>query len=325
MLTLTNIVDHPEMLSGYTEESLKRTLSSLGLDGFEAIRCGAHAPCLTPSLVRGVHLVFWADWLDFWRGDTKALLQKFGSRSAWEAYYGCSDPAGLIPQYEAELAYAEAMGAEYVVFHVSDVSPEETLTYRRFHTDEAVIDASAELLNFLFKGKSYPFALLLENLWWPGLTLTRPAMTERLLSAVSYPNTGLLFDTGHLFNANPSLTDISSCLAFAHAMLDAHGSLASYIRGMHLHGAATGRIVQEMLAAQLELAPDFPSRFAQAYDWVTRIDPHCPLLCPGVEALVERVAPDYLVLEFAEVDLSERTPKLRAQLSALQQHPSLMP
>ena len=82
--------------------------------------------------------------------------------------------------------------------------------------------------------------------------------------------------------------------------------------------------VEEMLAAQLELAPDFPSRFAQAYDWVTRIDPHCPLLCPGVEALVERVAPDYLVLEFAEADLSERAPKLRAQLSALQQHPFSM-
>lgn len=123
------------------------------------------------------------------------------------------------------------MGAKYVVFHVSDVSPEETLAYRRFHTDEAVIDASAELLNLLFHGKTYPFELLLENLWWPGLTLTSPAMTERLLAAVQYKKAGLLLDTGHLFNTNPALADEAACLAFAHAMLDAHGSLASAIRG----------------------------------------------------------------------------------------------
>lgn len=319
MLTLTNIVDNREMLSGQTEESLRTALSGVGLDGFEVIRCGAHAPALTPGLVQGVHLVFWADWVDFWRGDTKALLQKFGSRAAWEEYYGCAGPEGLLAQYKAELAYAEMMDAKYVVFHVSDVSPEETLTYRRFHTDEAVIDASAELLNLLFRGKTYPFELLLENLWWPGLTLTSPAMTERLLSAVQYEKTGLLLDTGHLFNANPALADEAACLAFAHAMLDAHGALASAIRGMHLHGAATGRIVREMLATQPALAADFPGRFAQAYDWVMRIDPHCALTCPGVEKLVARVAPEYLVLELAGGELAARLPMLRAQCAALRE------
>ena len=150
MLTLTNIVDNAELLSAETEESLRAYLSACGLNGFEVIRCGMHAPALVPGLAPGVHLVFWADWVDFWRGDTKALLQKFGSRAAWEAYYGCAGPEGLLAQFRAELDYAKAMGARYVVFHVSDVSPEETLTYRRLHSDETVIDASAELLNLLF-------------------------------------------------------------------------------------------------------------------------------------------------------------------------------
>ena len=317
MLTLTNIVDNLEMLSGSTEESLRAYLAACGLDGFEAIRCGAHAPALTPGLVRGVHLIFWADWVDFWRGDTKALLQKFGSRAAWEAYYGCSTPEGLVNQYEAELAYAKAMGASYVVFHVSDVSPEETMTYRRFHSDEAVIDASAELLNLLFKGKDYPFELLLENLWWPGLTMTSPAMTERMLSAVQYEKTGLLLDTGHLFNANPELPDEAACLAFAHDMLSLHGALSSRIRGMHLHGAATGSIVREMLGTAPTLAENFPGRFAQAYDWVTRIDPHCPLTVPGVRELVARVSPEYLVLELAGGSLDARKAKIERQLAAL--------
>lgn len=317
MLTLTNIVDNAELLSAETEESLRAYLSACGLNGFEVIRCGMHAPALVPGLAPGVHLVFWADWVDFWRGDTKALLQKFGSRAAWEAYYGCAGPEGLLAQFRAELDYAKAMGARYVVFHVSDVSPEETLTYRRLHSDETVIDASAELLNLLFKGSEYSFELLLENLWWPGFSMTSPAMTARLLAAVQYDKTGILLDIGHLFNANPALSDEAACLAFAHAMLDAHGSLCPRIRGMHLHGAATGCIVREMLASPLMLAADFPGRFADAYDWVTRIDPHCPLLSPGVQELVSRVASEYLVLELSGTDLAARRPGIMAQLAAL--------
>lgn len=124
-------------------------------------------------------------------------------------------PEGLLAQFRAELDYAKAMGARYVVFHVSDVSPEETLTYRRLHSDETVIDASAELLNLLFKGSEYSFELLLENLWWPGFSMTSPAMTARLLAAVQYDKTGILLDIGHLFNANPTLSDEAACLAFA--------------------------------------------------------------------------------------------------------------
>ncbi len=142
-------------------------------------------------------------------------------------------------------------------------------------------------------------------------------MTARLLAAVQYDKTGILLDIGHLFNANPALSDEAACLAFAHAMLDAHGSLCPRIRGMHLHGAATGCIVREMLASPLMLAADFPGRFADAYDWVTRIDPHCPLLSPGVQELVSRVAPEYLVLELSGTDLAARRPGIMAQLAAL--------
>ena len=65
MLTLTNIVDNAELLSAETEESLRAYLSACGLNGFEVIRCGMHAPALVPGLAPGVHLVFWADWVDF--------------------------------------------------------------------------------------------------------------------------------------------------------------------------------------------------------------------------------------------------------------------
>lgn len=317
MLKLINIVDNKEMLSGETAQSIKSTLSSLSLDGVEAIRCGERSPALQNEDIKGVHLVFWSDWVDFWRGNKKALLQKFGTMEAAEGYYGCSTPEGLLDAFRADLAYAQEVGAEYVVFHVSDVSPEETLRYSRFHTDEEVIDASAELLNILFDGKEYPFMLLMENLWWPGFTMTDPRMTERLLSKVAYKNTGILLDTGHLFGASPSCRDTGACIAFAKKMIENHGSLAACIRGMHLHGTATGHVVSRLMQTPPALAPDFAGRFQQAYEWVLQIDPHCPLTHPDVSRLVERISPEYLTLELAGCGLSSRRAAIEAQLHAL--------
>jgi len=72
-------------------------------------------------------------------------------------------------------ALARAVGARYVVFHVSNVTVDECLSDRMEHTDEEVCAAAAELINRLNEGRDDPFDFLVENLWWPGLTLTRPA------------------------------------------------------------------------------------------------------------------------------------------------------
>ena len=71
--------------------------------------------------------------LDFWRGDKASLLRKFGSREAYEAFYQGADGASLILQYREDLARAKALGASYVVYHVSDVSIEEGYTYHFLH------------------------------------------------------------------------------------------------------------------------------------------------------------------------------------------------
>ena len=70
------------------------------------------------------------------------------------------------------------MGAKYLVFHVSDVSIEEGYTYRWRHTLEEVVDGAAEVINVLFKGAEDGPDLLLENLWWPGLTRPPPARSR---------------------------------------------------------------------------------------------------------------------------------------------------
>ena len=112
-------------------ESLAADCAELGLAGVEGIWAGEDIPAGFPlSLLAGYHLTFYADWLDFYREDKAALLRKFGSMAAVERHYGGRDPDALLKFYRADLERARALGASYVVFHVTDVSIEEGYTYR---------------------------------------------------------------------------------------------------------------------------------------------------------------------------------------------------
>lgn len=91
---------------------LHEAISACGLDGLEVIwgdpAFAGHG--MEPSLTVGYHLPFWHDWVDFWRGDEKALLRKFGSPGAVAGFYGGRDPACLIERYRQELERAVALG-----------------------------------------------------------------------------------------------------------------------------------------------------------------------------------------------------------------------
>ena len=128
--------------------------------------------------------------------------------------------------YRDDLARAKALGAHYVVFHVTDVSIEETYTYQWEHTHREVIDTAAEIINGLLAGGSWPFEFLMEKLWWPGFTMTDPEQTAYLLDAVRYPKRGIMLDTGHLMNTNPDLRSEAEGGAYNHSVLGAYGTSA---------------------------------------------------------------------------------------------------
>lgn len=188
MKELINFPIYEGTLNEYTDAGeFSRWLKEQGCDGIEAIRCDPDERHIVPKeSITGLHLKFYPAWIDFWNGNEKNLLHEFGARSVWEGFYGGADKNALLRQFEDELDYACSCGAEYVVFHISDVTIEGVFTHRNLHRDEEVIDASVELINTLLSGRSYQFTFLMENLWWPGLTMTRPDMTRRLLDGVKY-------------------------------------------------------------------------------------------------------------------------------------------
>jgi hypothetical protein len=204
MVTLVNVVSENRSLGEFSASGdMEKYIHACHADGVEFIRCGPDdRKIIRPDMAVGCHLIFYSDWVDFWRGNENALMRKFGSPETVRSVYSAKNRDEFIAQFKSDMDYAESMGVKYAVFHVSDVSIEEGYTYKWEHTDKEVIDASAELINILTDGTRYSFKLLLENLWWKGFSMTDPGLTRYMLDKIHYENKGIMLDTGHLMNTN---------------------------------------------------------------------------------------------------------------------------
>jgi hypothetical protein len=303
------------VLSEYENaEDLAQFLSELRCEGLEIIRCDEDTRrIIRPSMVKGLHLPFHNCWLDFWRGDQTALTEEFGDIKVVEGFYGDLNPKRLVQQYKEELKYAEALGAEYVVFHISEVTINGVFTNHHRHTDEAVIDAAAEIINESLSGGGYRFDVLMENLWWPGFNLTNPEMTRRLLERVDYPDKGIMLDIGHLLHTNPHLTTQEEACSYVEGVLENHGELWEYIKGIHMHQTLEGAYAKAVLADPPQLMEGYYERFTQVYEYIGRVDAHQPFNDPAAARLVERINPRYLVHELAAGDRAQREQALSIQ------------
>ena len=302
-------------------EDLRAELDRLGCDGLEGVWGGEEFPADLPAeLIVGYHLTFYPDWLDFYRDDRKALVAKFGSVDTASRFYGGLGPEVLLEQYRQDLNRAVELSAEYVVFHVSDVSLEEGYTYQWLHSNVEVIDAAVEIVNTLLAGRDWPFAFLVENQWWPGFTFTNPEETARLLEGICCPKKGILLDTGHLMNANTALRTQEEGAAFILEMLERHGRLADAIRGVHLHQSLSGAYVETHTGALPEgLSTDYLERFEESYSHVLRIDQHCPWTAPAILPVVERISPRWLTHEISSRSRRARAEAVAKQTKLLQQ------
>ena len=289
-----------------------------GFDGVELMVCGEdERNLIRPENVVGLHMSSFYCWLDFWQGNMDRCLQEFGTEETVRAYYGGETRQALIDRFRADLVNARKYGAEYMVYHVADSNSVETLTGRYAHTDEEVIDAVCDLINAALDGVTDGPMLLLENLWEPGLTFTRPEMTARLLKGIRYPNKGIMLDTGHLLHTDLSLRTQKEGLAYIHRNLDAHGELCRTIRGIHLNQSLTGAYMKRVRKYPPILSADYSEKSWQLFEYVFQADQHKPFVAPGVRELIGRIAPDYLTFEFISNDLNQHKTMLRRQWAAL--------
>ena len=323
MLQTFNLPLLNEILAEYGGwRSLQREAAALGCAGIEAIWAGEDIPADLPEgLVQGHHLTFFPDWLDMYHNQQTAVKNKFGSMAIAFEHYGGWGPDCLLCRYREDLARAERLRPHYLVFHVSDVSLEEGLTYQWQHSNEEVIEAALEIINALLAdyAADAPWEFLVENQWWPGFTFTEPAETARLLEGINYPRKGIMLDVGHLMNCNRDLQTQAEGAAYVQAMLDKHGSLAQAVRGVHLHYSLSGAYVKEHIGELPEwwASADYAERTGYCYNYVLQIDQHLPWTDEAILPVLARISPAYLTHEFNANSRAERRQMVAQQKGLL--------
>ena len=320
MKKLISFPIYSENLSQYRDmEDLRQEIYSLHCDGIEGLWGGEPIPDSFPAdLVVGYHLMFYPDWLDFYRGDVRAIERKFGSLKTAAQFFDGERSDSLFAQFRADLERAERFGAQYVVFHVSDVSIEEGYTYRWLHSSREVIDASVEFINTLLDGREWPFDVLVENQWWPGFTFTNPEETAYLLDGIHFPRKGIMLDIGHLMNTNTALRTQSEGVDYIHRMLDEHKDQCRKIKGVHLHYTLSGEYVEEQKGhLPKDLPQDYLERFSYSYGHILHIDQHRSWTDTDICGLIDRIAPEYLVHELSASNRIERRHAVETQMNTL--------
>ena len=314
MFNLTTSSDDMDRFLG--REDLEKLMN--GFDGVELMQFEEDTRGIIPKeRVIVVHLGYFPCWLDFWKGNEAALRKEFDNRETWEMMYGGSDRELIRNRYRQELKIAHDYHAEYVVFHVSEATIEESFTWKYHHTDEEVIDATIEIWNEVLQEEDGSIAFLMENLWQPGLTFTRPEMTKRLMEGIDYPNKGIMLDTGHLLHTNTGIRTQEEGLRYINQLLDEHGELCRYIRGMHLNQSLTGEYCEKTINNPPYLGETYWDRYGMMFRHAFAVDQHMPFTCKGVDELVRRIAPEYLTFEFITADSVQHLEYLNAQRKAL--------
>ena len=307
-------------------DALAAAIRALGLDGVEGIVDPVELDeSFSPGLLSGYHMVFYPDWLDFYRRNEPELLRKFGSWDMIRRVFLGTRPEDLMRQFKKDLDFALSMNTPYVVFHVSDVSLEEGYTYRWLHTDKEVLDGAVEFINELLRGVEPTFDFLVENQWWPGFTFTDPAQTEYLLSRIEYPRKGIMLDTGHLMNTNPSLRTQAEGIEYIRRAYHAHGRLGEYVLGIHFHQSLSGRYVRKNTG---KLPEDFPADYFEAffreYPHIENIDRHRPWTDPRCVVLLDEIRPKYLTHELSSRPNRPQLAATKRQLNTIRKGRALL-
>ncbi len=312
MKRIMNFCTHYTDLERFeSREDLRAYYRRFGLDGLELLEAGTdERGIVVPEDVIGVHLKYFPSWYCFWSGDERTIEEEFGSREEAERYFGGSGQEAVLASFRKNLAFARAYDPEYVVFHVSDVLLSEAVSRNFRYSDEEITDAAAELLNRLLP-KDEGFELLLENLWWPGLTMTRPEITYRLLEKVRYPRKGIMLDTGHLLHTNTALRTEQEGAAYLREVMERYED-RSIIRGIHFHQTLSGAYVEEQKKHPPVLGGSYDEKNGMLAGYVYTVDSHRPFLCREARETVEWLEPEYLVYELLTEDRAEHERYMKA-------------
>ncbi|WP_319371561.1 TIM barrel protein [uncultured Ilyobacter sp.] len=304
----------------FFQNELSKYVSDLGFDGIETMTGGYYPMSLFESLnVKGMHLMYFPTWLEFWKGERETLIEDFVDEEGIKGYFGGLSREAMVDYYREEFERAKELGVEYMVFHVSHVRPRDIFTYEFDYSNTEVLNAAAELINEVFIGEG-PL-LLFENLWWPGLNLESVEETEGFLDSINYKNKGLLLDISHLICSEKNIKSTESGVGFLKGKINSLGQLKSQIKGIHLNFSSSGEYLEEDFSEILEKWEKSGriERYHIEVSHVKKIDTHHPFESHEIMDILKEIPYEYLVFELAYGSIEELTEKIIKQMKYLTQ------
>jgi sugar phosphate isomerase/epimerase len=315
MKLITNMTTSIHDLPRYrSNDDLKHFYREFGLDGIELMVGGKDENgIIAADDVAGVHLRYFNEWMCIWHGDREAALKEYGSAETIEYIFGGFSKEAIIEKYRENLDLARKYEPEYLVFHVSNVSIAQSITREKKYSDEEIVDAVIELVNVVFHDKDENVWLLFENLWWPGLTMTRPEITRQLLGGVKHKKSGLMLDIGHLLHTNTTLRTLDEGADYIERILDLYGDI-DFIKGVHLHQSLSGEYTERVMRHPITIEGSYYEKVNKIQNHIITIDTHKPFLSKRAGALLKRINPRYCVLEFISRTREEHAQYIKEQL-----------
>lgn len=299
-------------------EVIYSQLSQKGISGIETI-IGDHLDFseYRNYPVKGVHLLYYPTWLEFWKGDWKKVKEDFYNDEGIKNYYRGFDKNILLETFKEQFENAKRIGAKYMVFHVSHVRPKDIFDFDFEYTDLEVLNECIKIINEVFQGEG-PL-LLFENLPWPGLNFRSYEMTKYFIEKVNYQNKGLLLDFSHLICLERSVTNFKEADDFIIDRIERMKELKNYIFGLHVNGVKFGNYLDNDFKTEVSKwkEGDRFEKFQIELKHMKNIDPH--LVYEGGLNKIMKHLPNlkYINLELGFTSLLDLKEKVLEQLNYL--------
>lgn len=294
---------------------LETFLQDHGLQGVELLLFGDEVT-IPVGAVEGVHLRTWSYWLDFWYGNEEKLLDNFLTKDNISEIYGGGDRSALVSWYRKEFDIVRALGASYMVFHVSDIDLHELYTGEYHYTDLEVVEATIALINESFTEDS-EVMLLFENMWGPGMRYDDLDLVKRLFEGIRYKNKGLILDLSHYAIAKGSISREELLYEEIQAMVSREPEWVDYFKGIHISEAIPSDALSRIRTDAQGISPlhsmDLNSRFDHNMTQVGSMDTHRPFRHGCIKSIISLLSPDLVVYEFIAKDKEELSSWIRIQ------------
>lgn len=302
-MRLINFCESPKSMNRFNNQwsDVASWIEGHGLDGVEMIFYDINnAESVPEGIVKGVHMMYWPDWVDFAHGNHAYLENCIGDQKRIEGLYSARNFDEFIENYRKEYEKICQLGASYCVFHVGSMRNHEAYTKKFAYSDQ---DVFRNVLHLIAKAipEDNPVPIYFENLWGPGLNLKDSEATKAFIEAVPLQRKGIMLDLSHLLITNEAFTSYEGANRFIHERLDALGEGIKWIKGMHVNATFPnkywGSASMDASHNDYKCAIDALDKYRIISRHIQEIDQHIPYESDALQSFIDRIDPEVVVYE----------------------------